>query len=302
MRVAFFRLCSWSTILQQQEEADRVAKAAADANVGRGKRKRAQVHICLSGSVAASTLTCFTRTQIAYKTDSPGKGAFKKRKDALSSVGSGDSSDDEFVNSKIATDEDSDEDFMPLDRDDRLEDVDRAPGLPALARPDKPVSGVLPRPEKVSKARKKDSINAAPFGGLAPDIRATSGEEARMIKRRKQIDALARAAARFHEPELDSLLAQARTASRLEQTELLKEATTLITRLGRAIQGGPLAAKSAIVDAVGRSSNPVFGSKEADINGKGKQKGAATKKKKKSAVKPMGNGARETEVMAIDSD
>ncbi|SCV72600.1 BQ2448_4137 [Microbotryum intermedium] len=184
----------WSTILQEQEEAERQRRLLASAQSGRGKR----------------------RSTLHYQTDGPSKGNKRRKGDHEFDD---DSESDDFVDEEVRSDGDSGDDFRPVNPADRA--VDRAIRDSARqdARSDRPVGVGFGM--KLGRRRRE----------MSPASKHVADAE-RKQRRSQIILTLAQAAAGFDDEELDDLLTKAANAhDRIEQTQLMEEATRRLLKL-----------------------------------------------------------------------
>uniref|UniRef100_A0A0K3CFQ2 BY PROTMAP: gi/472581396/gb/EMS19135.1/ chromatin remodeling complex subunit, Chd3 [Rhodosporidium toruloides NP11] n=1 Tax=Rhodotorula toruloides TaxID=5286 RepID=A0A0K3CFQ2_RHOTO len=209
----------WSKVVEQQQEAEKASKAAQAATVGRGKRRRAQVNYKIGG-------------------ESPNKQA--KKLDSKSPSAHDHSSGDEY---RMRPDELDSDDEAPvaMDIDEGLQEIEGVAKPPPLARLD---------PAQTPGATSSDASKSKARKGVVTDpaeLAALRAEKAK--KRTDAIDALSRAAGDLNDKTALDLLASARSsASRKEQTSLLRQATHRIESLRQQLRQHPLAANSSVVN------------------------------------------------------
>ncbi|SGY67920.1 BQ5605_C004g02825 [Microbotryum silenes-dioicae] len=184
----------WSTILQEQEEAERQRRLLASAQSGRGKR----------------------RSTVHYQPDGQSKGNKRRKGDHEFDD---DTESDDFVDEEVRSDGDSGDDFRPVNLADRA--VDRAVRDSARqdARSDRPVGVGFGM--KLGRRRRE----------MSPASKHIADVE-RKHRRSQIILTLAQAAAGFGDEELNDLLTKAAAAhDRIEQTQLMEEATRRLLKL-----------------------------------------------------------------------
>ncbi|GAA6000598.1 hypothetical protein JCM10207_004569 [Rhodosporidiobolus poonsookiae] len=223
----------WSKVVADQQEAERRLKAQQASNVGRGKRKRAEVNYRLDKA-------------------SPQK---KETKKVGSNTPSGD--DDELSSGddyrQRAEEPESDDEWAePMDLDDlprNIIDNDplRAP-LP-LARVEPGTSTSNPAVPPLGKKKKNKAGQDPNLLGPEDAQALTTARESVKVKAEHAIDALMRSAQKINQVEAVAMLQEALiSTSRSKQAELLTQAAKLIRARARAIKKGPLAPIPAATD------------------------------------------------------
>ncbi|GAA5831036.1 hypothetical protein JCM11251_005118 [Rhodosporidiobolus azoricus] len=218
----------WSKIVSQQQQAEREAKAAQAANVGRGKRRRAQVN--------------YTISKVSPQKDSKRKkGTASPSIDGSELNGSELSSGDEYRQKRDEIDSD-DQSAGPMDVDDLPppDAIDPLQAPPPLARLEPSRSGsntpgAGSKPKK-SKAKLDPSDPAYPA--------AVEAKKAESKKRTKiTLSGLLTAAQQAGDQEVLSILMRASTSNdRTEQTTAMLQAARLLRAKSQALTaGGPLA-------------------------------------------------------------
>ncbi|GAA5949876.1 hypothetical protein JCM10213_005794 [Rhodosporidiobolus nylandii] len=201
----------WAQLADKQLEDERQQKAAKEAAVGRGKRRRAQVN---------------------YKLDVLSPKKAKKTNSKSPSIDSGLSSGDEYRHR--AEDVDSDDEWTaPMDVDDLPQHDDPLRPPPPLARTEPSETGSA----EMHKSKKRKSATAVSTADAAQEAEVARKRQEASAQATAVINKLLRAAIQAGDMEIQGLLTVCRSlTSRSQQTELLEKAARLLRERSRALR------------------------------------------------------------------
>ncbi|GAA5951446.1 hypothetical protein JCM21900_004412 [Sporobolomyces salmonicolor] len=235
----------WAGVVEQQQKAERAAKAAREANVGRGKRKRAAVNYKLNPSPAK-------------KGNVPPSNPSSDGDDAQDHLSSG----DDWRQARDDIDSDDDDFFPmdPMDVDDRPSYPEALRAPPPLARTDEPpppngqpsanpsplATFALPRPRQ-NKSKQGSEASAT---RSAEDQQALAALRLKKAEKRKRtLDSLTATARHIGDVQVLSWLAAARESNSIAyQRKLCVQATARINELKAQLGHVPLAPAPASVN------------------------------------------------------
>ncbi|GAA5891901.1 hypothetical protein JCM5296_003266 [Sporobolomyces johnsonii] len=230
----------WAGVVEQQQKAERAAKAAKEANVGRGKRRRAAVNYKLNLSPAK-------------KGNAPPGSPLMDGDDAHDHLSSG----DDWLQTRDDIDSD-DDDFDPMDAmdvDDRPsipEELRAPPPLARLDGPPPPNGQPQAGPSSLAAPRKKKSKHASEGSATpsAEDQQALAALRLKKAEKRKRtLESLTAAAYQIGDGQVLVWLAEAkRSKSTDHQRELCVKATIRINELKAQLDHVPLAPAPASVN------------------------------------------------------